>query len=166
MTMTEADRRMRETVIEFASCLYGGSWRERLAEVSGTPKRIVNDWFRSDKALPQAIPLSMLRAMQNDAEAQIAEKQALCEQVKALRMELTAKPAVQTPAEATVALPATEPAGPVVQLPTGTNDIAAVVREVVEQDLEIPRPHPSTQPIAARRVKGRRALRLVSSRSS
>ena len=166
MTMTEADRRMRETVIEFASCLYGGSWRQRLAEVSGTPKRTVNDWFRSDKALPQSIPLSMLRAMQNDAEAQIAEKQALCEQVKALRMELVARPTETKPVEPIVTVSTPEIAEPMIQLPATANDLVAVVEEVAEQDIAIPAPRLATQPIAARRVKGRRALRLVASRSS
>ncbi len=90
--MTEADRKIRETVIEFASCLYGGAWRERLAEVSGMPKRVVADYFRFGKTIPRELSLSMLRAIQNDAEAQIAEKQALCERIKSLRTNVTTKP--------------------------------------------------------------------------
>ena len=196
MTMTDADRRMRETVIEFASCLYGGAWKERLAEVSGMPKRAVADWFRSDKALPQALPLTMLRAMQNDAEAQIAEKQALCEQVKALRLELVARPAN------TATTPAPAANTPVVSTPSistpaiydpqaAEGDLLATARALVEKvdpgfpsedtenadvaisesdvsddDLQIPASPTANQPFAARRTKARRALRLVVSREA
>lgn len=90
--MTQNDLQTRETVIEFASCLYGISWRERLAEVSGMPKRTVADHFRTGKTLPQSLSLAMLRAMQNDVEAQIADKKALCEQIKSLRAALISKP--------------------------------------------------------------------------
>ena len=178
MTMTENDRRMRETVIEFASCLYGGAWRDRLAEVSGTPKRTVGDWFRGDKALPRALPLAMLRAMENDAIAQIAEKEALRDRVKALRMELVSKsadaPAEKTntasaeaektansPRPAAAAFPSRKAANAESAV---ANELSATVRQAEPEAEAETQPNPTVKRLSARRIK-RRGLRLVASRN-
>jgi len=125
--------------------------------VSGVPKRTVADWFRSGKPLPQALPLSMLRAMQNDAEAQIAEKQALREKVKALRMELMAPTVETTPVDA--------PKNAETALSAAVEETIAVANKIDDAELDIPALPAAVPASATRRLKGRRALRLVVSRN-
>jgi len=161
MKLTDSDRQMRETVIEFASCLYGGAWRERLAEVSGMPKRAVADWFKSDKALPPAIPLAILRAMQNDVEAQIAEKQALCERVKAVRLELIAQPTTVETSEAKKDQD--------LKILASAKDLSVQANDDHSEEQQLEIPSKTRKPFAARRANKRTMhnspLRLVVSRN-
>lgn len=155
--MIEANQKMRETVIEFASCLYGGAWRERLAEVSGMPKRTVADYFQFGKALPEELSLAILRAMQNDAEAQIAEKEALCEQIKTLRTAATEKPS-------DIAASETQEAENL-KLLASTKNFSP--EDTPDRDLGDAKPATKARPyISSSRIKQRTPLRLVVSRNN
>lgn len=91
MEMKDTDWRMREAVVEFATSLYGGSWRERLAEISGVPKRELADCLDNFRPLPRKVSLSALRSMEIDLEARLAELDKTRNRVKDLRQVLIAE---------------------------------------------------------------------------
>lgn len=79
------DQRMRDAAIEFGTMMYGASWRAKLADKAGVPKRILDDYFSSDRPLPQSISMCILRLMQDHLDERNREAQMLSTQIAMLR---------------------------------------------------------------------------------
>jgi len=79
------DQRMRDAAIEFGSIMFGANWRARLADKAGLPKRILDDHFASDRALPQSVSMCILRLMQDHLDEKNREAQMLAAQIATLR---------------------------------------------------------------------------------
>ena len=113
---TDFDKRMRDAAIEFGSILYGASWRERLAEKIGVPKRILDDHFTSDNPLPQKVAMGILRLMQEHLDERTRETQMLSAQIATLREGASKNSSrALSPAPANAGVPEPQPTGKVLR---------------------------------------------------
>ena len=68
--MTPNDQKNRNDVIEFATILYGASWREKLARTLGTTRRNLDHWMASQNPLPESIMLGIVNQMKAHVASQ------------------------------------------------------------------------------------------------
>jgi len=61
--MTPNDQKIRNDVIEFATILYGASWREQLVKVLGTTRRNLDHWMTAQRPLPDSVVLGVINQL-------------------------------------------------------------------------------------------------------
>jgi len=68
--MTPSDQKDRNDVIEFATLLYGASWRDQLASKLGTTRGNLDHWMAAPSPLPTSLMLGLVNQMKTHLEAQ------------------------------------------------------------------------------------------------
>ena len=61
--MSRTDQKNRNDVIEFATLLYGGAWRQELAKTLGTTRRNLDLWLSAETPLPASVVVGVVNQM-------------------------------------------------------------------------------------------------------
>ncbi len=86
--MTPNDQKNRNDVIEFATILYGASWREQLAKTLGTTRRNLDHWMAAPSPLPTSIVLGVVNQMKLHVEEQRRQQEELDLRATKLRRQI------------------------------------------------------------------------------
>lgn len=87
--MTPNDQKNRNEVIEFATILYGASWREQLAKTLGTTRHNLDHWMSAPSPLPASIVLGVVNQMKMHVERQRKEQEELDLRLTKLRRQIS-----------------------------------------------------------------------------
>ncbi len=86
--MTPIDQKNRNDVVEFATLLYGASWRDQLARKLGTTRGNLDHWMAAPSPLPNSIMLGLANQMKIHLDAQRRELEETDLRVTKLRRQI------------------------------------------------------------------------------